>query len=215
MRSMFRLIFFFFLVYGCPMTLAFFVEKDYSSSSELLTYLCQKLVEHICGDISGFYIVFSWSVHLDLLQHHFLNKYMYVLYVYSSVQFSRSVVSDSLQPHGLQHARPPCPSPTPRAYSNTCPLTRWCHPTISSSVVPFSPCLQSFPASGSFHMSQFFTWGGQSIGVSASALVLPMNVQDWWSDCSYFVLATLQPVSFHYVVEYICLWLSKISLWFW
>ena len=96
-------------------------------------------------------------------------------------QFSRSVVSDSLQPHGLQHARPPCPSPTPGVYSNSCPLSQQYHPTISSSVVPFSSCLQSFPASGSFQMSQFFTSGGQSIGVSASVLVLPMNIQDWFS----------------------------------
>ena len=98
----------------------------------------------------------------------------------SSIQFSRSVVSDSLQPHGLQHARPPCPSPTPKVYSDSCPLSRWCHPTISSSVVPFSSCLQSFPASGSFQMNQFFASGGQSIGVSASASVLPMNIQDWF-----------------------------------
>ena len=97
-----------------------------------------------------------------------------------SVQFSCSVVSDSLRPHGLQHARPPCPSPTSRVYSNSCPLSRWCHPTISSSVVPFSSCPQSFPASGSFPMNQFFTSGGQSIGVSASTLVLPMNIQDWF-----------------------------------
>ena len=97
-----------------------------------------------------------------------------------SVQFSHSVVSSSLRPHGLQHARPPCPSPTPRVYSDSCPLSRWCHPAISSSVDPFSSCLQSFPASGSFPMSQFFASGGQSIGVSASALVLPMNIQDWF-----------------------------------
>ena len=86
---------------------------------------------------------------------------------------------DSLRPHGLQHARLPCPSPTPRAYSNSCPWSSWCHLTISSSVVPFSSCLQSFPASGSFPMSQLFTWGGQRTGVSASASVLPMNIQDW------------------------------------
>ena len=98
----------------------------------------------------------------------------------SSVQFSRSVMSDSLQPHEPQHARPPCLSPTPRVYLNSCPLSLWCHPTISSSVVPFSSCLQSFPASGSFQMSQFFTTGGQSIGVSASASVLPMNTQVWF-----------------------------------
>ena len=97
----------------------------------------------------------------------------------SLVQFSRSVVSDSLQPHGLQHTRPPCPSPTPRVYSNSCPSSRWYHPTISSSVIPFSSCLQSFPASQSFSMSQFFASGGQSIGASASASVLPMNTQNW------------------------------------
>ena len=95
-----------------------------------------------------------------------------------SVQFSCSVVSDFLQPHGLQHTRPPCPSPSPRAYSNSCPSSQWSHPTISSSVIPFSSCLQSFPASGSFQMSQFFTSGSQSIGTSAS--VLPMNIQDWF-----------------------------------
>ena len=97
-----------------------------------------------------------------------------------SVQFSHSIVSDSLQPHGLQHARLPCPSPTPGVYSNSCPLSRWCHPTISYSAIPFSSCLQSFPASGSFLVSQFFASGGQSIGVSASASVLPMNIQDWF-----------------------------------
>ena len=93
----------------------------------------------------------------------------------SSVQFSHSVVSDSLCPHELQHARPPCPSPTPRVHPNPCPLSQWCHPTISSSVVHFSPCPQSFPASGSFSVSQLFAWGGQGIGVSASTSVLPMN----------------------------------------
>ena len=96
-----------------------------------------------------------------------------------SVQFSRSVVSDSLQPHELQHPRPPCPSLTPGVHPNPCPLSQWCHPTISSSVVPFSSCPQSFPASGSFQMSQHFASGGQSIGVSGSASVLPMNTQDW------------------------------------
>ena len=98
----------------------------------------------------------------------------------SAVQYSPSVMSNSLQPHGLQCARLPCPSPTPRVYSNSCPLSQWCHPTISSSVDPFSSCLQSFPASGSFQMSQLFTSGGQSIGVSASASVLPVNIQDWF-----------------------------------
>ena len=97
----------------------------------------------------------------------------------SWVQFSFSVMSDSLRPHGLQHARLPCPSEAPRAYSNSCPLHRWCHLAISS-VVPFSSCLQSFPASGSFPMSWFFASHGQSIGVSASASVFPMNIQDWF-----------------------------------
>ena len=100
--------------------------------------------------------------------------------MFTLAQFSRSGVSDSLWPYGLQHARPPCPSPTPGVYSNSCPLSRWCHPTISSSVIPFSSRLQSFPASGSLPMSQFFTSGGQSIGASASASVLPMNIQDWF-----------------------------------
>ena len=97
-----------------------------------------------------------------------------------SVQFSRSIMSNSLWPHGLQHPRPPCLSPTPRVYSNSCPLSWWCHPTILSSVVLFSSCLQSFPASGSFPVGHFFTSGGQSIGVSASASVLLMNTQDWF-----------------------------------
>ena len=104
-----------------------------------------------------------------------------------SVQFSHSVMSDSSWPHGLQHTRLLCPSPTPRACPNSCLSSRWCHPTISSSVIPFSSHLQSFPASGSFPMSQFFASGGQSIGVSASASVLPMNTQDWsplgWTGC--------------------------------
>ena len=96
-----------------------------------------------------------------------------------SVQFSHSVVSRSLQPHGLQYTRLPRPSPTPRARSNSCPLSQWCHPTISSSVIPLSR-FQSFPASGSFPLSQFFASGGQSIGVSASTSVLPLNTQDWY-----------------------------------
>ena len=97
-----------------------------------------------------------------------------------SLLFSCSVVSDSLRPHGPQHARPPCPSPTPRVYLNSCPSSRWCHPTISSSVIPFNSCPQSLPASGSFSVSPHFTSGGQSIGASASASVLPMNTQGWF-----------------------------------
>ena len=107
-------------------------------------------------------------------------KQYYIYTEIRSVQFSGSVMSDSLWPHGLQHTRLPCPSPTPRVYSNSCPLSQWCHPTISSSVSPFSSCLQSFTASESFPMTQFFTSGGQSIGVPASASVLPMNIQDWF-----------------------------------
>ena len=102
------------------------------------------------------------------------------LYEKELLLFSCLVMSDSLHPHGLQNTRLPCSSPSPRACSNSCPLTQWCHPTISSSVVPFSSCLQSFPASGSFQMSQLFTSGGQSIGASVSASVLPMNIQYWF-----------------------------------
>ena len=108
---------------------------------------------------------------------------MHMDYVSQSVQFSCSVVSNSLGSHEPQHARPPCPSPTPRVYPNSHPLSWWCHPTISSSVVPLSFCPQSFPASGSFQMSQLFSSGDQSIGVSASPSALPMNTQDW-SPCS-------------------------------
>ena len=99
---------------------------------------------------------------------------------YLSVQFNCSVMSDSLWPHGLQHARLPSPSPIPRVYPNSCPLSWWCHPTISSSVIPLSSCLQPFPASGSFQISHLFASGGQSIGVSTSISVLPVNIQDWF-----------------------------------
>ena len=110
-----------------------------------------------------------------------LNRKAELEFLYTlDIQFSRSVVSYSLPPHGLQHARPPCPSPTPGVYPHPCPLSQWCHPTISSSVVPSSSHLQSFPAIGSFQMSQLFAIGGQGIGVSASASVLPMNTQDWY-----------------------------------
>ena len=108
-----------------------------------------------------------------------LSKYAATSYV-PSFQFSHSVMSNSFWSHGLQHARLPCPLPAPRAYSNSCPSSQWCHPTISSSVIPFSSGLQSFPASGSFLMNQFFASGDQRIGVSASASVLPMNIQDWF-----------------------------------
>ena len=118
----------------------------------------------------------------SLLYCHYTRDKMSLVYLnlyffdYDSVHFSPSVVSDSLRPHGLQHTRPPCPSSTPRVYSNSCPLSRWCHPTISSSVVPFSSHLQYFPLSGSLQMSQLFASGVQIIGVSASTPVLPMNI---------------------------------------
>ena len=123
----------------------------------------------------------------------------------SSVQFSCSVVSNSLWPHGLQYARFPCPSPTSGAYSNSGPLSWWWHPTISSSVIPFSSHLQSFPPSGPFQMNQLFASGGQSIGVSASASVLPMNIQGWfpldWLDC-LAVQGTLKISYFYLKIKY-------------
>ena len=104
----------------------------------------------------------------------------YLTYMQSSVQFRHSVLSDSLQPHELRHTRPPCPSPTPGVYLNPCPLSQWCNPTISSSIIPFASRLQSFTTSESFPVSQVFASSGQSIGVSASASVLPMNIQEWF-----------------------------------
>ena len=120
--------------------------------------------QDICGDlIKKFNFIFQFVL----------------IYTYISIQFPRSVMSDSLWPRGQQPSRPPCPSSTPGDYSNSCPLSQWCLPPISSFVIPFSSYLQSFPASGSFLMSQFFASGGQSTGVSTSASVLPMNIQDW------------------------------------
>ena len=123
----------------------------------------------------------------------------------SSVQFSHSVMSDSLWPHESQHAGPPCPSPTPGVHSNLHTSSRWCHPAISSSVIPFSSCPQSLPASGSFPMSQLFPWGGQSTGVSASTSVLPMNTQDWsplgWTGWSSLESKGLSRVSSNTTVQ--------------
>ena len=133
------------------------------------------LVCSVCGMFGS---VPSRSL-LHLSRNHLLLNFANPKILSSSVQFSCSVVSDSLLPHESQHARPPCPSPTPGVCSNSCPSSQWCHPAISSSLLPFSSCPQSLPASGSFPMSQLFTWGGQSIGVSASASVHPMNTQDW------------------------------------
>ena len=131
--------------------------------------------------------------------------------------FSRSVVSDSLRPHGLQHTRPACPSPIPRVYSNSCPSTSWCHSTILSSVVPFSSSLQSFPASGSFQISEFFVSGGQNIGVSASASVLPMNIQDWfplgWTGWISFQSKGLLRVFFSTTVQKHQFFSAQLSLW--
>ena len=126
-----------------------------------------------------FFCSYDWKELSVVIALHFVSSINRYDGQFSSVQFSCSVVSYSLWPHELQHARPPCPSPTPGVYSNPCLSSRWCHPTISSSVIPFSSCPQSLPASGSFPMSQLSATGGQSIGVSASASVLPMNTQDW------------------------------------
>ena len=123
-------------------------------------------------------------------------------------------MSDSLWPHESQHARPPCPSPTPRVYPNSCPLSRWCHPTISSSVVPFSSCLQPFSASKSFQMSQLFASDGQSIGVSASTSILSMNIQDWfplgWTGWILAVQGTLKSLLQHHSSKASILWRSAL-----
>ena len=148
--------------------------------------LCSQLyLEHLkdclihklndCKQEDTHYLVLP--IHRSIYQA--LNICICLIIIISSVQFSRSVVSDSLWPHEPQHARPPCPSPTPGAYSNSYPLSWWYYPTTSTSVIPFSTCLQSFLASGSFQMSQLFASGGQSIGVSASTSVFPMYIQDW------------------------------------
>ena len=131
-------------------------------------------------------------------------------------QFSLSVLSDTLWSHGLQHSRLPCPPPTPRAWLNSCPLSRWCQPTISSSVIPFSSCPQSLPASESFPMSQLFTWGSQSIGVSASASVLPMNIQDWfplgWTSLISLQSKGLSKVFFNTIVQKHQFFSAQLSL---
>ena len=143
---------------------------------------------------------------------------IYVVFTYiSSVQFSRSVMSDSSLPHGLQHTRPPCSSPTPRVYPNSCPLSRWCHATISSSLIPFPSHLQSFLASGSFLMSQLFTSGCQSIGVSASTSVLSMNIQDWsplwWTGWISLQSKRLSRVFSNTTVQKHQFFSSQFSLW--
>ena len=151
----------------------------------------------------GVFLLFSYpSFSLKLLLLLFLLQF-------SSVQFSRSVVSNSLRPHESQHARPPCPSPTPGVHSNSCPLSWWYHPAISSSVVPFSSCPQSLPASESFPMSQLFPWLGQSTGVSASASVLPMNTQDW-SPLGWTVWISLQSKGLSRVFSNTTVWRHQL-----
>ena len=132
------------------------------------------------------------------------------VYLFSSVQFSCSVVSNCLQPHELQHARPPCPSSTPRVHSNSCPSSQWWHPAISSSVVLFSSCPQSLPASESFPVSQLFAWGGQSIRVSALASVLPMNTQDW-SPLEWTGWISLQSKGLSRVFSPQCFWTPQFK----
>ena len=133
----------------------------------------------------------------------FNDSLRFLVPIFSSVQFTQSHLP--LRPHGVQHARPPCTSPTSRVYSNSCPLSWWCHPTISSSVIPFSSRLQSFPASGSFQMSHFLASGGQSVGVSASASILPMNIQDW------FLLGWTGWISLQDIYIYIYIYISPIK----
>ena len=151
-----------------------------SGSVWLFTFLIMGHIPHlsVCMPNSFSLMPFIMNLPCWVLDIFVVSIFEYVL-EHSSVQFSRSVVSDSLQPHELQHTRPPCPSPTPRVYPNSCPSSRWCHPAILSSVIPFSSCPQSLPASGSFQMSQLFASSGQNIGVSASTSVLLMNTQDW------------------------------------
>ena len=140
----------------------------------------------VCKDYLGvifpsFYLYYTYSIQITFSLKNHVTLYIFekcIFCMFSSVQ--HLVVSDSWRPHGLQHARLPCPSPAPGVRSNACPLSQWCHPAISFSFVLFSSCLQSFPASRSFLMSQFITSSGQSIGTSASASVLPMNIQDWF-----------------------------------
>ena len=148
--------------------------------SSLTVTVHYSILEHV--SVVELYELTSWSD----LGLNFFSVACAVKYKYGLVQFSHSAVSDSLQPHGLQHTRPPCPSPTPGVYPNSCSLSRWCHPAISYSIVPFSSCLQSFPASGSFQMNQLFASGGQSIGVAASNqsyiyLNLNLKVATIWS----------------------------------
>ena len=150
-----------------------YVKEGSASTPSLFVYLTPSFSSSKPQVHHPFLEKISWNPYPLMFSKHY--EHLHVCF-FSSVQ---SVVPDSLWPHGLQHARPSCLSPIPRVYPNSCPLNQWCHPTISSSVIPFS-CLQSFPASGSFQMSQLCMSGGQNIGVSASTSVLPVNIQDWF-----------------------------------
>ena len=163
--------------YFPPSLLRFWKSKYCQNTSLILTYFLLKLSSVVNRWFSLCELWASWGKELDNIHLPVSIAKQNVLHIFSSVQFSHSVLSNSLRLHGLQHSRPPCPSPTLWACSNSCPSSWWCHPTISSSVIPFSH-LQSFPASGSFSMSQFFTSSGQSIGISTSVSVLPIIIQD-------------------------------------
>ena len=152
----------------------FSVTETWVDVIVFLSWLSFSSVPFLFNENRNVFPKLSWDFY-PFGSHHVCSECM----LSAAVQFSRSVVSDFLWPHEPQHARPPCPSPTPGIHPNPCPSSWWCHPTISFSFIPFSSCPQSFPASGSFPMSQLFAWGGQSIGVSASTSVLPMNTQDW------------------------------------
>ena len=186
----------------CLRSILTFLRQNVSPFVSLFVHLENQFLKHPAWRLTG--------------MHYGNNLTAARLLVLSSVQLSLSVMSDSLWPHGLQHSRLPCPSPTPRAYSNSCPSSWWCHPTISSSAVPFSFCLQSFPASGSFLMSQFFASGGQSIGASAS--VLPMNIQDrfplWLTGWISLQSKGLSRVFSNTTVQKHQFFNAQLSLWF-
>ena len=150
---------------------------SYNKNSNCFSVMWKIIIERFIWERNPLLIPPCRDTHISTLLHSFLDIFYACVCMFSSVQSLSHV--RLFATHESQHARPPCPSPTPRAHPNLCQLSQWCHPTISFSVVPFSSCPQSFPASGSFPMSQLFAWGGQSIGVSASTSVLPMNTQDW------------------------------------
>ena len=168
----------FFITYSSFSWSSFFIKILKKVNGEIVAYNFYVLHENVFLQHSFFKKDSAIVYHLFFLLCICVNS-IPVYLLFNSVQFSHSVMSDSSWPHGPQHTRPHCPSPTPRVHSNSCPLSQWWHPTISSSTIPFSSCLQSFPASGFFQMSQLFTSVGQSIGVLASTSVLPMNTQDW------------------------------------